>query len=315
MIIASTSKGVCMFYDPETNNGAGETGKTAVFFQGVTMNFRDVFAQSEYVRSTVQHLQNIWRKRGICELDLVEICTRQTYPPEEKTRYEQPVIFTVSLARFWELEKKTCESQVLVGHSFGEYTALCAASVYTPEDGYRIVQERGYLTAQANREFPGLMAAVSGEINVAEIEELCEDYGVDIGNVNSSEQVVLSGEKRGVERVCEHLEKRGLRVTKLNTGCPFHSRRLERIQPIFRNFLDSIPFRAPRPDQYIVMNATARTERDPGRIKDCLARQLTDPVDFPRVVKTMDSLGVTRIEEIGSRNVLKGFVKKILRKP
>lgn len=301
-----------MFYDPEANNGTRETGKTVVLFQGVTMDFGRVFAQSNYVQDTVKHLQNIWQKRGICELDLVQICANPNYPPKQKTMYEQPAIFAVSLAKLWEVEK-TCEPQVFLGHSFGEYAAVCASGVVRPEDGYRATQFRGQLACAVNYEHPGCMAALNGPFNILSIQRICQIHCVDIANINSPEQIVISGEYSPVEKASKEFEQEGLRVIPLETGAPFHSRHFAAKQPVLREFLRSIPFH--RPQKKLLMNATASLETDPQRIKECLVKLLTDPVDFLKTITAMNDLGVTRIEEIGSRNILKGFVKKTLKRP
>lgn len=301
-----------MGYASETSKGVDKTGKTAVLFQGVTMNFREVFAKSDAVRNTVKNLQDIWGRKGVCELDLVKICTNPNYPPEEKTRYEQPTIFAVSLASFEEL-KRTCEPDILIGHSFGEYAALCQAGVFTPENGYLITNRRGILTSQANMELPGLMAAVSGQLDIPNIKSICDKYEVDIGNKNSPEQLVISGEEQAVRRVCQELENMDLRVVRLDTGCYFHSRYLQNIKPQFRRFLETIDFKPPKIP--VIMNATAQPEKDPKKIKDYLANQLTDPVNFPEIVNTMHKMGVQKTHEIGARNILTSFMRIILRRP
>jgi len=288
--------------------------ETAVLFQGVTMDFRTVFAESEYVQNAVQHLQNVWRERGICGIDIAQVCSKQNYLDEEKTWYEQPAIFTVSLAKLWELEK-TCRAELFLGHSFGEYAASCASGAITPEDGLRITQFRGQLAYEVNLAHPGLMAAISGKLHMPSIYKICATYGVDIANINSPEQIVISGEFSPVEKACEEIEREGLKVSYLKTGCPFHSRYFAPKQKVFRQFLDTIQFRRPR--RKLLMNATARLESDPERIKDCLVAQLTNPVNFPRVVQSMQALGADpeKTMEIGGRNILKGFVKRILRRP
>ncbi len=286
--------------------------RTAVLFQGVTMDFRTIFAESPYVQDTIQHLQNIWQKRGICNIDIMQACLEQNYPANEKTKYEQPIIFAVSLARLWELEK--IGKPIFLGHSFGEYAAVCASGAVSPEDGFRIAQFRGQLAFEVNLKHPGLMAAISGQFDIRYIEQLCLNYDVEIANINSPEQIVVSGERPAIEELCAKIEEEGLKAKLLETGCPFHSRHFRSQQPVFRRFLDTIPFRQPR--KKLLMNATAQIETNPKRIKDCLVAQLTNPVDFPTVVQSLQNLGVDpdNMQEIGKRSILKGFVKKILKR-
>jgi len=288
---------------------------SAVFFQGVTMDFRTVYAQSIFVQKQVVAMQKKWQEQNICRCDLVGICEGRTeYTPEEKTQYEQPAIFAVSLAKLYEVQQ-TFNPDLYIGHSFGEYAAICAAGVVPEKLGYVIAQKRGELAKGVNVESPGLMAAVSGKINLDVIQQACLRYSIDIANINSPEQVVISGEKRRVQEACAHLKKSGFAVTPLDTGCAFHSRELAKIQNEFRQFLGTIPFQSP--ETPIIMNATAQIETNPERIKDCLASQLTAPVDFPKIVTTMRENGVDteKSYEVGLRNTLKGFAKKILKGP
>lgn len=288
-----------------------ENVKTAVLVQGVNMDFRTVYEESSQTfKNNIGNMQSDLQQPGFPPIDLMSVCReRNSYLGRTKTQYEQPAIFAVSVAQMMELQETP---DVLIGHSFGEYAALWKAQVFTRKNGFLITRMRGILTRQANRDRPGLMAAVSGELDVSKIRRICRNYGIDIANINSPAQLVVSGEERQIQRSCREFEDMGLHITFLDTGCAFHSRHLESIQPQFRSFLDTIPFEPPKIP--VIMNATAQPETDPEKIKDCLANQLTDPVNFPEIVETMNLMGVQKIHEIGARNILTSFVKKILRK-
>lgn len=288
--------------------------KTAMLFQGVTMDFRKIFAESPVVQSRVIAMQKSWQSKNLNQINVEEVCESVFYPIEEKTRYEQPAIFAVSIAKLWEM-KQTCRIDLLGGHSLGEYAALYGAGVFTLDDGYLIVQYRANLIADVNLKYPSLMAAISGQFAQCDVEQICEEYGIDVAIINSSEQIVISGEREKVESACRKLEENGLKIVILETGGPFHSKLLREIQQKFRRMIAKVPFSSPKIP--VIMNATAQLENNPRVIKDHLVSQLTSPVNFPEIVRTMRALGVNEetIYEIGGRNILKGFAKKILRKP
>ena len=219
----------------------------------------------------------------------------------------------MSIAKLWELE--TCRPDLVLGHSFGEYAAACASGAITPEDAFRIVQFRGQLAYEVNLKHSGLMAAINGQIDMPYIQRICRIYKVDIAVVNSPEQVIISGEYASIENASRQIEKEGLKIIPLETGAPFHSRYFTSKQPAFRRFLNSIPFYPPH--EQLLMNATARLETNPQKIKDCLAAQLTNPVNFPKIIRALEATGADsdNIQEIGNRKILTGFVRKILKRP
>ena len=112
----------------------------------------------------------------------------------------------------------------MAGHSLGELTALCLAGVYSPEDGFRIVNKRALCMdkAAAMHVDPGVMAAVDVPLNL--LKEIIQGrQDVHISNINSPKQIVLSGGTEAVKDLCGRLKELGHRATLLRVSMAFHS--------------------------------------------------------------------------------------------
>ena len=121
----------------------------------------------------------------------------------QDTINSQPAIMVVSIA-CWKAWQEFLGAQMptpvsVAGHSLGEYTSLVVAGVVNFRDGVRLVRERGRLMHAAAEARPGGMAAIIGLDEFA-FEHICAETGVELANVNSADQVVISGDKIAVAR-------------------------------------------------------------------------------------------------------------------
>ena len=115
------------------------------------------------------------------------------------TKYTQIAMLADELAIWSVLREKGFESVVNAGLSLGEYAALVASGVMTPEDAFRVVAKRGEYMQEA---VPtgGAMTAVLGA-DTAVIEKICEETEgiVSIANYNCPGQIVITGEQQAVD--------------------------------------------------------------------------------------------------------------------
>ncbi|HVF40890.1 MAG TPA: ACP S-malonyltransferase, partial [Gemmatimonadaceae bacterium] len=125
-----------------------------------------------------------------------------------ETHNAQPALLAHGAA-VWAVVSHALEGKVVAaaGHSLGEHTAHHAAGSTTLADASRLVRRRGQLMYEAGVVRPGAMAAVLGTMRDS-IESLCElatrSGGLVVpANYNTSEQIVVSGEVKGVERLME----------------------------------------------------------------------------------------------------------------
>lgn len=227
----------------------------------------------------------------------------------------QPAIMTVSIASLRVLEEdlgdKMPEFFAVTGHSLGLYTSAVAAGVINFGDGVRLVRERGRLMKETSEKQPGEMAAILG-LDEGVVDEICSETGADIANVNSDEQIVISGHKRVIAITMDLAYNRGARKTQLlPVSGAFHSRLMLPAQQGLREAVDSITFKDPRVP--IVANSNGRVLITADDVKQELIKTLCGTVRWKDAVNLMARSGVTDFFEFGPGKVLSGLIRQINR--
>lgn len=163
------------------------------------------------------------------------------------TEYAQPCILTTEIAMYRGLQILYGFAPAYFGgHSLGEYTALVAADAMPFDEALKTVQSRGQLMQKATPPGTGGMAAVIGkDIDVDVIRNFLEGLPIDVANINSADQVVISGQADSMdiaqERIMQAIGSEiFLRFVPLNVSAPFHSRFMDTIKDAFMNILNSI---------------------------------------------------------------------------
>ncbi len=241
-------------------------------------------------------------------------------PLEELTRvlYLQPALTVVNLMCWQDLQKRLpgWKPAYAAGHSLGEYSALHAAGVLSAEDTLALVTKRGELMEREGQKNPGGMAAVLG-LDLAQVEEALNtgkpEGVVVVANHNTAQQIVLSGDAKGLAAAESLLKDRGAkRFVPLQVSVANHSPLVAGAVPDFSDFMAKIDFHAP--EIPVLFNVSAGVERDPARIRELMSRQIASRVRWLEIVEAMLKDGVELFVELGPKNVLTGLVKKILPK-
>lgn len=236
-------------------------------------------------------------------------------PNEELTRTEiaQPALFALSLAVAEIAGEQGLTPDIVAGHSLGEYTAAVAAGALPLEQGMALVSRRGRLMADIQSEHPGAMAAVIG-LDRAAVETLCAEAAgvgqVAPANINTPDQIVISGEEAAVERVVEIAPAAGAkRAMRLQVGAAFHSAMMKPVQQMLADEMESIPWS----DAAVPMasNATGELVVTAQQIRQALIDQIASPVLWVDCVRTMLAAGCETFLELGTGRVLGGLIRKI----
>jgi len=238
--------------------------------------------------------------------------------PEEKltsTDNTQPALFTVSMMAYEWLKERNLSAAYAAGHSLGEYSALCAAGVFSFADGLKLVRLRGELMAKAGVAKPGAMSAILG-LERDKLEEAlvaASASGIVVAaNFNSLTQIVISGEAAAVEAAEKLCADAGAKkVVRLAVSGAFHSPLMEYAVDHFKPALDAVAFHAPSVP--VIQNVTAREESDPAALKAGLLKQLTAPVRWVESMQHAHTLGVSEGLEVGAGKVLMGLLRGITR--
>jgi trans-AT polyketide synthase/acyltransferase/oxidoreductase domain-containing protein len=237
-----------------------------------------------------------------------DVCLRESADLSD-TRYTQPCLFVVNAMYYLERQARGEPAPcVVAGHSLGEFNALLAAEVFDFETALRLVNERALLMSAANG---GAMAAVLG-LAPERVREVCQDAslaGLDVANVNSQVQTVISGTPELIERAEAHFMSQGAKaVIALRVSAAFHSRHMAESAAQFATTLSRCTFNAPRIP--VIANVNAR-EYQAGQVAQLLAEQLRQPVLWLECVREMLRRGVSEFVEVGPGDVLGRLVKQI----
>jgi [acyl-carrier-protein] S-malonyltransferase len=236
--------------------------------------------------------------------------------PEEKlklTEITQPAILTVSVAAWRVLREKGVNPSFVAGHSLGEYSAHVAAGTLSFADAVRTVRNRGKYMQEAVPVGVGAMAAVLG-MDLEKVTAVCADAAqgevCEAANINSAEQIVISGHAAAVERATKLASERGAkRAIMLSVSAPFHCSLMKPAQDRLATDLQSLRFQAPGTP--VVCNVDAALIEDADRARDALIRQVTGAVKWDASMRLLIAKGVQTFVEVGPGKVLCGLMRQI----
>jgi [acyl-carrier-protein] S-malonyltransferase len=239
--------------------------------------------------------------------------------PEDDLRQTfntQPSLLLAGYAVWTVLEKQTgLKPHLAAGHSLGEYTALLASGFFTFEEALMLTRKRGLFMEAACPSGKGGMAALIGA-DMAKIEPVLKeishgDYVAVAANLNSAEQVVLSGDMGALKEAVEKLKGTGYKkAVFLNVSGPFHSPLMRDAAERLKEELEKVE---PKELRFPVLcNVDAVPERDRSVVRDKLYRQMFSPVRWEATVRRMADEGVEVFLEVGPQKVLSNLIKRIL---
>jgi len=236
--------------------------------------------------------------------------------PEEKlklTEITQPAILTVSVAACRVLREKGIHPAYAAGHSLGEYSAHVAAGTLNFEDALRTVSRRGRYMQEAVPVGAGAMAAILG-MPLAELSQACAEAAQGEvcapANINSPDQIVISGSKRAVERAAQLAKHRGAkRAILLPVSAPFHCSLLQPAQDKMASDLAQLQFHEMQIP--VACNVDARLVNVPDAARDALIRQVTGAVRWEPCMHVLMAQGVETFIEAGPGKVLCGLMRQI----
>ena len=234
----------------------------------------------------------------------------------QQTQNTQPAIMTVGVSIFNVLNQEyglnLNDSSFFAGHSLGEYTALVCGGSLTLEKAAYLLNERGKFMQESVPSGQGAMLAVLGmTINEveSEINLLPKDGVCEISNDNSNSQIVISGERKIIEKFNENLKRKKKKGILLPVSAPFHCSLMKNAAMKMKEKINQTVFSKPSPS--IISNVTAKEENNINKIKPLLVDQITSRVRWRESVNYMIKKGVTSFLEMSPGNVLSGLVKKI----
>jgi len=266
------------------------------------------------------------KAKEILGWDVETLCRTGPDAKLEETRYCQPAMYVACLAGLEAMRRdkpqQAARFMATAGLSLGEYTALCAAGVFSFEDGLRLVQRRGEAMQEAAAVGKQHMISVAG-IPKEDLEKLCKQAVQEegpsavcmIANELFPRGFSAAGTERAIMALKDKAERAGaLQAKVLKTSGAFHTPLMAPAAEKLNTALDELLPRMSPPKNTVFMNATAEPVppgTPPEMIVELLKKQLTSPVLWESSVRAMIKAGVTEFYEIGPMKQLKAMMKRI----
>ena len=244
---------------------------------------------------------------------LSQVCFEGPEDQLRLTEVTQPAILTASIAALRVVETHLPKPSFVAGHSLGEYSAHVASGTLGFADAVRTVRHRGRYMQEAVPVGTGSMAAIVG-MNIEEVATLCADAAqgevCEPANINSPDQIVISGSVGAIERAVKLAEERGAKRAKmLQVSAPFHCSLMKPAQDRLAADLNALSFSAPQIP--VIANVFAKPVEDAVSAREALIRQVTGSVKWNESIQLLIARGVQTFIEVGPGKVLSGLMRQI----
>ncbi|MGK5023359.1 SDR family NAD(P)-dependent oxidoreductase [Janthinobacterium sp. RB2R34] len=224
------------------------------------------------------------------------------------TEVAQPALGMAGMAGFDLLATYGLAPDMVAGHSYGEYVALCAAGAISRAELLHLSLVRGRLAQAAP---PGAMAVLDGDGEQVAAAIGRHGLQVAIANLNSPVQTIIAGGAAAIDAAIAALSADGMRVRKLPVSAAFHCSNMDHASQELAQELAAVRFRAPALPVY--SNTTASPHAaDADELRRLLARHIAEPVRFVEQIEALYQAGARTFIECGPGLVLAGLVGAIL---
>eukprot|EP01038_Epipyxis_sp_PR26KG_P004741 gene4741-6652_t len=255
--------------------------------------------------------------------DLLSKCVNGPKEELDSTVVAQTAIFVSSMAALEKLKKDDPaaidSATVAMGLSLGEYSALCFAGAFSFEDGVKLTKARGEaMQAAADSSKSGMVAIVG--LDIATVEKICTEAStksgkpIVIANYLVDGNYAISGAKEACEAAVEIAPGFGARMAvPLAVAGAFHTSYMESAVARLQKVLAEVEIKTPRIP--VISNVDAKPHYDPNEIKEILAKQVTNPVQWETIITAMvKNPDFQKAYEIGPGTVCRGIVKRFGKK-
>ncbi|MFC1812467.1 beta-ketoacyl synthase N-terminal-like domain-containing protein, partial [Thermodesulfobacteriota bacterium] len=223
----------------------------------------------------------------------------------------QPVMGLINLVAFDILKTYNIKPDILAGHSFGEYVALCIAESISKEDFIRLSEIRGSIVQETLKNNTGTMAAVQANLEVAMAVFREFKLNTSVANCNAPDQIVIGGTIKDIEDAVKAFRKKRLPAKRIPVKAAFHTPAMRGASEIFSDELGKFDFQKPKIK--VFSNTTAQLyPQSPKDIRNLLIRHMCEPVKFDEEIREIYANGARVFIEAGPGRVLSPLVERIL---
>lgn len=250
----------------------------------------------------------------VLNIDIAKMCFDAAGKEElDKLENAQIALLTVSTASFRVyMQEIGIKPAYCIGHSLGEYSALCCSGVIQFPDALHIVRQRGLIINETASTIDGTMAWVIN-LDSKKVEEVCEDVSgegkeVFVSAYDSPSQTSISGGTDALMTAAKKLEKAGAIVYPLKFSGPFHTPLMRPAAEKMKQILGQYRFKSP---QYtVIANQDVRPYTTARGVPDNLSLQLIRPIRWKFMLEYLTARGGEIAVEIGPKTVLKFLTEK-----
>ncbi|HHF7032186.1 TPA: ACP S-malonyltransferase [Streptococcus mutans] len=252
------------------------------------------------------------RSDQVLGYSIKELCLEDKEEKLDNTQYTQPALYVVeALSYLKKIKEENVKPDYIAGHSLGEYVALFAAGVFDFATGLKLIKKRSQLMAQVSG---GGMAAVVGmsEDEVKRVLEKNHLNMIDLANINTPSQIVISGYKKDIEDAKQVFMFEGAsNYVLLNVSGAFHSRYMKKVAKEFDTYISQFTFNDF--EIPVISNLKARPYKN-NQIKNVLVKQMYNSVKWVESIRYLMGKGVEDIVQVGPSNVLTSMIRQIKEK-
>ncbi|KAL9136636.1 MAG: hypothetical protein Q9175_002148, partial [Cornicularia normoerica] len=278
---------------------------------------KQLFETSATFRDNIFSYQKICDSQGLPYV--VDIIANDSADIESKnmTQIQLAIVFIeLALADLW--KSWGLQPDLLIGHSLGEYAALCVSGVLSVSDTLYLVGKRSSMIMEKCT--PGSCGMLAVAAPVRTIEDILANHDLascEISCMNAPEMTVVSGTHKDLKSLQVLLNAR-VRTTFLKVTYGFHSAQIDPILKDLESSASGITFA--KPQIPIASTLIGDIVRDVGTFNpEYLVRQAREPVNFSGALRACKSKGYAHDQtlwmEIGPDPVCLGLVRSTLEIP
>ncbi len=252
--------------------------------------------------------------KEVLGINFKELVLNGTPEDLSQTQITQPLMLTANNAIWESLELSAENIEIMAGHSLGEFSAFVAAKSFTFEEGLMLVSARAKYMQEAVPEGKGAIAAVIG-LNFDQLSNICDLVTketvslVQLANINSSNQIVISGTKEAVNLALNMSTQEGAkRALLLPMSVPAHCELMKPASDKFKEVLNSINIQKPLCD--VLQNVDASVSGNVDQIYENLVQQIYKPVQWTNIMNYLEGIAIDKYIECGPSKVLSGLIKR-----
>jgi acyl transferase domain-containing protein len=160
--------------------------------------------------------------------------------PIEDPSVLQPLLFSMQYSTAMSWIDCGVKPTALIGHSFGELTALCVSGVLSVEDALRLIYGRSKIIRDSWGHEKGAMIAIEGEltdineviaaVNTRIAIELGSSSEATIACFNGPRSFTVAGSVFAIDKVQENLRDRSMKHKRLDVTNAFHSKLVQHLK-------------------------------------------------------------------------------------